>query len=120
MDRVRITTGAVIATVAAGCMTPPETPSMIREVDGDYAKIAACAYQRLDRKFPTQVRFVDLRGSNMARIYHELETSRQWEASLMAVAPNRTRIEIRETPMVYGPDLYAQIVMAEVSPCLQT
>jgi hypothetical protein len=116
----------------AACATPAETPVVDQTFAADYSYLSACAFERLDRKYPGHVRFTDLRGTNSARITYDDRSQsllgsavvsadiRPWEIAVSRAGDHTARVEIRALPTVWGPDFYAQRVLPELEACVAT
>jgi len=124
-DSMRALLALTVTALCGGCVTSQSTPSHGETLRGDYARIAACAFQRLERESPQDLRFTDLRGTESARITAEVTgtfltsaTTRVWEATFRRAGENETAIEIRAMGTVYGADYYPNQVMAAARACI--
>jgi hypothetical protein len=95
-----------IASVAliAGCSTVPEgSAEFVRLVDVDYARFGACALRAFENTWPTDTKYLDLRGEEAIRVSLEVTTNgplgvltvRQLEVYVRKAGENKARVEVR-------------------------
>jgi hypothetical protein len=96
-----------------------------RTVLVDHAKLGACTYSTLERIYPSQVRYVDLRAASTIKL-----TLEDTAVGLFSSASTRLMdMEIRQVgkaaevtitgfPTVWGADHYAERTWKEIQGCL--
>jgi hypothetical protein len=118
MSRLAASVAALAALTA--CTTLPEAPAVTERFPGDYAKLAACAYQKAAAADLTGLRLTDLRGANAIVINKDTvayTVTPLWEARFTADGPNATRVEIKAFPAVWGADFNARDILAYARAC---
>lgn len=100
----------------ASCTTLPP-PVVTERFNGDYAKLAACAYERASQDDMTNLRFSDLRAANTAMINKEVSGTPIWEAKFIKDGANSSRVEIRAFPTIWGPELHARNIQDHIRAC---
>jgi hypothetical protein len=98
---VRIARVAVVAAASAACSTPGvDAPVSVFQASVAYTSAAACIFGILDKRYPTFVRYEDIRGANAIRISYAFQSTgisaRPWIITITPAAPNRARIESSE------------------------
>lgn len=112
-------------TLLLGASAAPAHAAFARQIAVDHAQFAACAFQVLDRAYPSMVRLTDLRGAETIKIVMEEDA-----IGLVSSARNRfvdmdvrragkgTAVTIRSAWSVLGDDYYAERTWKEIGSCL--
>lgn len=107
-----------LALTLAACSTVPEGEVQFsREVEVEYTRFAACAFQKLEETWPNEIRLVDLRGDNAVRLSFDVTTYgplgvltvRQLEAYVRKLADRRSRVEIRTRAGSWPEQMWSKI-----------
>ena len=92
---MKATSAAVLAStiMLAGCAGGPgqllfESPKIVEYLDGQYQRLASCAYKQLGR-YDNQLQTTDLRERRDVKI-----TSPQWELTFIDEDGRQTRLEV--------------------------
>lgn len=106
------------AAALAACSTVPEgNAQFTREVDVEYTRFAACAFQKLEETWPNEIRLVDLRGDNAVRVSFDVTTYgplgvltvRQLEAYVRKLTDKRSRVDIRTRAGSWPEQMWSKI-----------
>jgi hypothetical protein len=121
---MRIAIAAVIAAGSlAGCRSDGEATSVLDQaptdsilMNGDYKKIASCAYERLDKAAGNGIKKADLEGSS--RLVMESGGVRYWELLFRPAGKNETKVDLSVVQTMWGPDTMSTAkIMPEVRAC---
>jgi hypothetical protein len=114
---------AVVAASLAGCRSDGQATSVLDQapadsvlMNGDYKKIASCAYERLDKTAGSGIKKVDLEGSS--RLALESGGVRYWELLFRPAGKNETKVDLSVVQTMWGPDTMSTAkIMPEVRAC---
>ena len=120
---MRIAIAAVIvAGSLAGCRSDGEATSVLDQaptdsilMNGDYKKIASCAYERLDKAAGNGIKKADLEGSSRLVMSGGV---RYWDLLSRLAGKNETKVDLSVVQTMWGPDTMSTAkIMPEVRAC---
>lgn len=114
-----------MAAIVLGAVCPALADPFVRSVSASYDQFAACAFQILDREYPTQVQLTDLRALGAIRITAQEtavgvvgSSATRWLDMEVRRAGKGSVVEIRSAPTIFGPNHYAERTWREIRSCL--
>lgn len=110
-----------VTVLASGCATLPD-PLGSDELAGDYAKIAACYYERESQINATGLQFADLRAIKTIVVSRSMSDMiagniALTEVRLKEAAPDRTIATIKVFPSLFGAAETRELIKSRLQGC---